>query len=314
MDGGGDSVRFWAYDHIGKGTAYITALQKGGWQRVAQLKHADLLLLDVEHREREGAIRHAERWHLPVALYPHGGNPPYGKDVGHMPTEQVRVQFVAGPGHLGWHRQQDPPPRSYVVSGFPFCPQLPYKPRPEPETVVFAPLHPSAQGFMCQELRQANLNAQEWIRELFPGLTVIVSLNGSLEQNGLTPVADWLYRITDLRPGTELIDVGDVVVAVETFAYQAVARGKPTIMFPFPCVDWDGRRLAPDKASLAGYPYRIDDEDTVRAALLSEASEWRQQMIGPQFQAQTVVKACQRALRTRTSASKTRIEPSPQTT
>ncbi len=307
-------MRFWVHDHLGKARSYITALQKSGHQRVTEPKHADLFLLDVEHRERRGAIGYAEAHDLPVVIYPHGGNPPYGQEPGYLPTGQVRVQFVAAPGHVQWHRQLEPFPRNYVVSGFPFCPQAPYKPCPEPETVVFAPLHPSAQGFMCQELLDANLDAQQRIQGLFPRAKVIVSLNGSLEQNGLTPVPDWLYRVSDLQQGTLLIDLADLVVAVETFAYQAVARGKPTVMFRFPCVDWDGRQLGADDTALMGYPYRLDDEDTVMAALLREASEWRQQMVGPPFQAQTVAKACQRALRTRTSASSTRSDPVPQTT
>ncbi len=291
MGSSGNTVRFWAYDHIGKAAAYITALQKAGWQRVENIRKADLILLDIEHRERIEVLAYAERYDVPIVLYPHGAIPVPA--AAQIPSRQVRVHFVPGPGHVGHAKRKGVPRRDIVISGFPYCAQRPFKPSAVPAVVVFAPLHPSANGFMCQPLRDANLAAQHRILELFPRASVHVSLFASLADNGLLPVGGWTYHRSQqkLDPAVALIDGADLVVAVETFAALGVARGKPTVTFAAPEVDWDGNPHP--VADAIRYPYELTDG--MEEALRVEASEWRRQIIGPDFQPGTVVKTCGRA-------------------
>jgi len=294
-------VRFWVYDHIGKAQPYIKALQKAQHQQVTELRHADLILLDYEHPARSEQLGYAEAHQIPVILYPHGGNPLSfdSGQYGYEPDPHVRVQFVAGPGHITCFREQGGPERKFVISGFPWCEQRSFRPSREVSTVVFAPVHPSASGYMGEVWREANRTAQKQIWELFPNARVLVSVYATLEQNGLLPIAGWEFHASLQAISTALIDQADLVVATETFACLAIARGTPTVMFSQRQLDWDGTEFWGAKivGPLLRYPYDLSDIDQVLEALEVEATAWRNRFIGPPFNPGLVVKTCERALK-----------------
>lgn len=292
-------MNFWVYNHLGKGTAYVKALQKARHQQVRRIEHADLVLLDSEHPARTAELSMAERRGLPVCVFPHGGNPSVldNGPTGYWPSTHVATQFIPAPGHYACWKAQGGPARKFVLTGFPWCEQQPFRPTAKVETVVFAPVHPSSTGDMDRFWHEANRRAQERIRELFPAARVLVSVWFSLAQNGLDEIDGWTYLPTRLALSTDLIDQADLVVANETFACLAVARGVPTVMIDQTLADWGGRRWQGADAMdpLWWYPHAIEGD--VLKALENEAGEWRRQFIGGPFQPQTVVKACERAVK-----------------
>ena len=299
-------MRFWAYDHIGKAGPYIKALQKHRHQRVEDINHADLVLLDIEHAERKPYLDHAVQHGIPVAVYLHGGYPLARGDEPSFfqPSRHVRLHLVPAPGHIACYKAQDLPPRRYLVTGFPWTEQQPFKPSREVKTVVFAPAHPSANGYMAEPWREGNHRAQERILELFPEAKVLVSVYGTLDQNGLEPADNWEFIPSRQELGVGLIDQGDLIVAIETFACQAIAHGKPTVVFNQRMMDWHGNRPwgADAIEPIMRYPYDLDDTLSVRQALRQEVAIWRWQFVGTEFHPGLVARACERLLRTRTAA------------
>lgn len=218
-------------DHQGKGLAIAEALMSLGITCVPTLDEADILFASTDapyHTEFQW-IEIMGNWGKPVYLYPHSGPPAIEYD-GHIPvSDYVTARLVTGPGHKEvMHRYGHS--RSVCEVGWFYCAQKKFQPIPNPRKILFAPLHPWADGKTIHPDNQAR-NARVF-RDLDAlGLDLQVRYFGDEEANGLPERRDNWVKLERLDTSHAEIDEADLVVATGTFAYLAIARGKPTIYF-----------------------------------------------------------------------------------
>lgn len=175
-----------------------------------------------------------ERYHkrgVPIFMYPHAARPQIIWDGIWEVWPHTTCNFVPGPGHKEVMERYGYPLPIEVV-GWSYCPILPFAPVEKPKTVLFGPIHPSVSGWMCDEDKDANQRA---FKKLFAycrttKAQLTVRHIRKLENNGLERVAGVTY--IQGRPDLTIkeIDAADVVIGHQTFAYLAIARGKPTLM------------------------------------------------------------------------------------
>jgi|WetSurMetagenome_2_1015567.scaffolds.fasta_scaffold72279_2 hypothetical protein len=224
--------RFKLYERQDKGRKIREALQEAGYKETKGWRSAHLILADHDMR---GELLQMYREHKKFFLYPHSVRSMIIWDGIIPPTSMPACNFVFAPGHkkvmelYGYKRPIE-------VMGWTYCPILPFEPIREIRNILFAPIHPNASpdpsGRRLMDIDQ-ELNRRAFSRLHKLGIPLTVRYSGALEHNGLSPYPDVEYQVADLTLASSMLTIHnyDLIVGHQTFAYLAIASGKPTVMF-----------------------------------------------------------------------------------
>lgn len=218
-------------DHQNKSARLIQALLLEGWKLVDALEPADLLLIDTDfpmHDYRQWIDAYTE-YGAKIVIYPHGAVPNIHYDGMFTPYGKTHYHLVPAQGHADI-MQRFGYPYPTPVCGWFFSNVEPFEPTAG-ESILFAPQHPDGEGYLHPE--ELAINAAQYRALLALGKPLTVRYLGELEANGLWIELDApvIYKRGYYDNGTLDILRNDVVVASGTYAYMAVAAGKPTVLF-----------------------------------------------------------------------------------
>lgn len=291
------TVAFLCFNHQGKGEPFIRALQKKYRYLPGTLYHKDLgfVLTDNDVLNRRVKLENLRRAGIKkFFVYPHAARPSLVSAF-YETWPHTTVQFVVNGHHAEVMRRLGHVGKLESV-GWSLCPIVEFKPRSIVKNVLFAPIHPRNSA-IDKKLNQAVLD------KLYPlaragAIRLTVRYLEPFEGNGIIRYENHVdYRPGTVAPSYTMIDESDVVIAHQTYAYIAVARGVPTLMmgedFP-PHIEYrDGKRLEArgwqDYKDLIIYPLDIlNEDDTLSMMAKAAASDqaiktWRDRMIGDQF-------------------------------
>jgi len=287
----------------GKATALITALESHGWHDAPALKsNAIFVDSDTDKQFLNTMYQRGKN----IFMYPHAGSPNLINDFEHYPISPfIKAGFVSAQGHLEIQRiiGIDYP---LEVMGWHLCETRPFQKRDSYRNVLFAPIHPNADGTLSEINQKINKDTFEKLSPLVQSgeIDLTVRFIGNSKDNGLSTFENGI-RWMNVKPeidtkqiDTKQIDEADIVIGHQTFAYLAVARGIPTLMM--------GENIAPRLGSerlkdfqwskswshyknILEYPHDIlQDVDTLnlfRAVIAGDpyTNDWRERMIGKPF-------------------------------
>jgi hypothetical protein len=176
-------------------------------------------------------------------------------------------------------------------------PVLPFREVANARTITFAPIHPNGNGWLPPLYWERNRLVFEELLKL-NGIRITVRHLHSLEANGLWKVDRKNVRfVLGERDGrTTEIDTSDLVVAAQTYAFIAIARGVPTVMIDediCPCsgsepetlrevANWERYR------AIWKYPWNFPEQglaELLQAAGRYDPVEWKRRFIGDPFRA-----------------------------
>lgn len=297
---------FLIFNHQNKGNALILALWNRGYRRAgisSQVHKVDFILTDhamkIDTNARVGnltdyALAGVDRFFV----YPHTARPNVINDiVGEY--EGITAHFVSAPGHVDVMRAYGYDKPLHVI-GWSLCPIGKFRACESPQNILFAPIH----GRCAKVDHEANQKTFERLVELAKAgfIHLTVRYYRTLELSGLYEIDHpgiTYHGIEDLALDWEQIDQADVVVGHQTFAWLAVARGIPTVMFgediPPHLVPMGKGELYPRNwekyRRLMAYPYDLltcDPGKTLELLYRAAASDrdivdWKRRMIGEPF-------------------------------
>lgn len=293
---------FFCYNHQGKADSYIHALNARGWQETKDPAQARFILTDyMTSKDTSRRSQNLEIYRskgIKVFIYSHAARPNVFWDFPEQEfPRSASVHFVAAPGHLEVMRAYGYPGPIEPV-GWSLSKIRRFAPRPRLRNILFGPIHPNSNGFLCSLDKEINGEAFRQVLKLSEsGVNIQVRYIGDLRENGLWKAGGVEYIKGRKDLSTEEIDRADLVVSHQTFAYLAVSRGVPTLMM--------GERHPPrwggsDKElrfakswdkyrDLLSYPLDILEDDPKSLADIATSSDryiiqWRERMIGRQFE------------------------------
>lgn len=280
------SKTFAFHDHQNKSLGLVRTLRSLGWQPTGE--RPDLFLVDFDGPPYyQELIRRYHAQGARVLLYPHGATAQLCLDIwepspevsGYLAFSRGQAETLARMGY----------PRPVGVTGWHWCEQRPARAIPaDPGRVLFAPIHPLGNGFLHPLHEGANRSAFRNILDNFAAEAISVRLLGTAEQNGIWVEPEVEYHQAALDNTTADMDRADLVVSYGTFAYLAIARGLPTVMYgqDYPLVDGNSVEEAiaarhwQDYADLMRYPVqRVADLPGSERAV----ADWRDLFIGAQI-------------------------------
>lgn len=290
--------------HQAKANAFERALIRNEWNRGTNLYLIAAAFFDVDILNMVDMFKRLNSWGIKLFVYPHAARPNITylwKDS--IPHPFTEAYFVSGPGHIDVMRMSGVEKPVYDV-GWSFCQQLPFQPAKDLKKVLFAPMHPNA----------PHLNHKPWLHDvdIATNRMAFERLLTAKKKMGFDLKVRHIYDITDnglkYEDGVEYvagrpdnnykdIDEADLVVSTQTYAYLAIARGKPTVMM--------GENIPPKAGNspesfefirdwekikhIMMYPLDINEVNDV-PSLLWRASQtdkdiigWKSRMIGEPF-------------------------------
>ena len=299
--------RFYLSDHQNKGLAYSTALEAAGYERVWHAGENNLAMAIYDHDcgSRNVGFRNGLSYlhnqGIPVFLYPHAARPFVQYDGISEPWPHTRCMITITDGQAEILRRIGYP-CPMEACGWALCDQAPWKAvrlaKRRPLKVLFGPIHPNNNGWLSNEDRRINAATFEKLLAT-PGIQLTVRHIKRLDLSGLWTAPGVKYVLAEPNGKTDDLDQADVVVAHQTMAFLATARGKALIMF--------GDKLPPRSGNsqecfhfvsnyekyrdLMRYPLEIEDAEggpalremmelAVRENL---GAEWRERLIGEPF-------------------------------
>lgn len=314
-------MKYYYAPHQNKGDAYYHALDAAGFTITPYPDDAKFGLLDHDYikpdRDKNEFVTRPELEILaerPTFCYPHAARPQIIMDCYPDMRWPWSTMFVAAEGHAEiLDTFYDTAP--LVVAGWSLSPIREFTPvkRYRGMRVLFAPIHPNGNGWMSGVDKHANIRVHNWLADWF--------FTGEIELRvrtvkmpmiaGLTPAHDAIdYYVTRADGSYDDIEWADLVISHQTFAYMAVAMGKPTIMYhDIAChsnnmepLFW--ARYHHEYANMLRFPIQFEDyyeagrDYMVDAALEgSQAVEdWKRRMIGNEFRPEIAVETVRRFL------------------
>lgn len=224
---------FALYERQGKGAVFEKALQQSGYLSLNEWRRASFVLADHDQRQDMLQILRANK---PFFLYPHSSRSMVMWDGILPPASSVKCNFVFWEGHkkvmqiYGY-------PRPIETTGWTYCKIEPFRASKEMKRVLFAPIHPNRSAdSRGNKLARVDLDLNRRAFEILnriEGIDLTVRMYGSWADNGLL-VSNVKTSLSDLSIEgslTELKKGYDIVVAHQTFAHIAIAKGIPTVMF-----------------------------------------------------------------------------------
>lgn len=220
--------RFFCINHQGKANPYLAALRARGYRQTAMLDRASFALLDHDLGGRATTIN---KLRVPVFLYPHTARPFLQYDGMYPPHENVTAMFTIARGQQQITSMFTNRPVHPV--GWALCKQSYFRHCLFPRKILFAPIHVNGNGFLSE--REQNTNRRAFLALLKVkqehGLELRVRYLHDLHRSGLTWHEEGVEYIKGEADQSHAeIDWADVVVAHQTMAYIAIARGAPTLM------------------------------------------------------------------------------------
>lgn len=292
-------------DWQNKSRALYQALTAAGHHVVDRHEPADVLLIDTDYGV--GHYRPTLRLHRDygsrIFLYTHGKDAFLGWDGIWEPWEvDGYLTFAPGIKHV-MTSYATPYPNPVHVIGWWYCEQKPFIGGLNPRRVLFAPWHPHQGGYLPSELKALNARILDELLDTFPAEAVTVRYIHHLENNGLTELHGVTYTQGHADNSVADIDAADLVVGCGTFSLLSIARGKPTIMFgqdiqPHesyhdghyqPVASWERYR------HMMHYPFEWDEKPSIEAVMCVEPVFWKQQFIGPAFDAAGFIKILEKS-------------------
>jgi hypothetical protein len=286
-------------DHQNKSRAYREALARAGYLFTERELVNGLRFILSDADWRQTTMANAAGLRTPVFLYPHAARPMVQYD-GCVEPQPVRCMFTQAPGGkelmkiIGY-------PNPVEVTGWAYSEVRSFRPVKKVERVLFAPIHPNANGYLNQVDKDLNRRTYRALYDMCQktGAQLSIRLIGTQTGNGLdnVPTGDFVEWHQGRKNNTTAdMDTADVVVAHQTFAYLAVALGVPTVMMGEDVPPRSGNSDAgfcyvahwdDYKADLM-YPLDIlqgDPADTIaKACEGSDAvEEWKARYIGKPF-------------------------------
>lgn len=287
--------RFSCFGHQGKELPLVNALQDA-YELVSTNTPHYFCLTDSDVSGRMAQMKRMElRGIRRFFVYPHAARPSLINSM--YPTwEGTTAQFVVNDYHaevLRAYGYEKP----LETMGWHLSPVEDFKPRDtsgRAVNVLFAPVHPRNTEI------DRTMNAATFERLIAHVQTGEINLTvrhiGEIQEGGLAYVGGVQYVRGEMNQATKDMDAADVVIGHQTFAWLAVARGIPCVMFAedmpthfrlnnkyhdAPC--WKSVH------HLFRYPLDIlcvdDTMKLLRRAAQSddEIADWRRRMIGSPF-------------------------------
>jgi len=283
--------------HQGKERAYVNALRNAGYKpQTIEHVFSQFVLFDLDNGPRQEILERMHTRGIPVFIYPHAARPMVHWDGIHPVWPHTKCTFVIAPGHAKvMQRFEYSIPME--VTGWTYCEIKPFEPVEEVQKILFGPIHPADHGWMAEVDRDLNQRTfkklLDYCRECEIGLTV--RYIDSLQKSGLEPVEEVNYVQGHRDLGIREIDEADVVVGHQTFAYLALARGKPVLMMGEDIPPHTGlhgeimyARSWEKYANLLIYPLDIlagDTDELIKKACRrnGNVTTWRKDFIGDPF-------------------------------
>ena len=292
-------MKYMARNHQGKGNAYIAALYGHTLypDEAQYYGKIDFYLVDHSVSSRVRKLQMIYDGGCRVFLeYPHTARPNIIDDI-YVPWPNMTAQFVAAAGHVEILRRYGNT-KDIHVAGWSLCPIREFVPH-KLKNVLFAPIHPRNVD-MDKNVNRAAFDilyklAQKGI------INLSVRYVGNYDDCGLHKVDD--KRVKYIQGSLDLsytdMDVADLVISHQTYAWLAVARGIPCVMMaedmPMHSVPRTGDPLLAkhwdDYKELLMFPLDIlntDDPLTLlQRAVETDADilDWKRRMIGDPFDA-----------------------------
>lgn len=310
------SKTFTVHDWQGKGDAFRRALLAFGYQELSQASYRRPRILLVDHDFGNGGkgerplVTRSARQGAAVFLYPHAAMACTIWDMGYPISPLVRAHFAPSEGYAEVLRRTEYPHPAPVV-GWSLCDLRSFSPVKAVHKVLFGPMHPNRRGALYDGDRRLNALVFDRLLALVDlhGIQLTVRYLGTLEQNGLReePGVRYVQGQPDLTIAE--IDEADAVVGHNTFAYLAVARGKPVVMMAEhlpprggnpPGKIWWAQNWELYRDRLR-FPLNLPDGDAWEllcqaAAGSREVEEWRRRHIGQPFDGSHFVAELERLL------------------
>ncbi len=285
----GIASKFMLYDHQNKGRAIIEALKQKyvHHEQPSSDGFVRFLFADSDVLGRAGQMRRAQKRGVRrFFVYPHAARPSLIN--AHYPGfENTTAQFVVNEHHAEVLRRYGYG-KPIETMGWHLSPVETFKLRPAVRRVLFAPID-----------RKVNRETFDRLYKLAKrgDIHLTVRYIGLMADNGLDEMPGVEYVNGKMDNTTQMMDAADVVIAHQTFAWLAVARGIPCVMFAEDMPTHFRRRLDhyenvacwQDVAPLFRYPLDLLQEDDAlgllhRAARSdAEISDWKRRMIGDPF-------------------------------
>lgn len=287
------------FDHQNKAAAYKAALSRANYFFTERdnVQGVRFYLSDADWRKT--MMDEAASRHVPVFLYPHAARPMVIYD-GCVEPQKVRCMFTQAPGgkelmeiiHY---------PYPVEVSGWAYSEIRPFRPVEKVERVLFAPIHPNANGWLSEVDKDLNRKTYralyDWCQKT--GASMSIRLIGTRQDSGLdsVPVGEFVEWHPGRKNNTTVdMEAADVVVSHQTFAWMAVALGKPTVMMGEDVPPRSGNSDAgfcyvkhwDDYKDLLTFPLDIlngDPAEVIETAAATDEpiKEWRDRFIGKPF-------------------------------
>ena len=226
-----DKITFFIKDHQQKGQAYEQAMRNVGWKPADFTQKPTIALFDSD----------VTKWRIErikqmpdslIFLYGHTARPPLWYDFRECrPYPSTKAIFVPSTGHKQVLDRLGVEKPVHIV-GWSFCDQREFTPVPKIRKVTFAPIHANGNGWNAPVNQEINQNVMKRLlveREKHR-LAITVRYLRSLDSCGLKKEPGIRYILGQPDQSVREIDIADIVIATETYAYLAVARGIPTLM------------------------------------------------------------------------------------
>lgn len=228
----GSDKTFFYHSHQGKEKGFVLALRAAGYVPIlaqngdrSRLGRTRFMLLDLP-RGRYSSTP------AKVFFYPHAARPMVQWDGILAPWPQTACSFEHAPGGAEVLRRCGYPHPVEVV-GWSYCEQRPFRPVEKVKRVLFGPIHPNGNGYLCPTDLEINRLAFQRVLAYCraSGAKLTVRYLRGIHQNGLEKdIRGVAYNQAHPNLTVADIDAADLVVAHQTLAYLAVARGKPVLM------------------------------------------------------------------------------------
>jgi len=289
-------VNYILFDHQLKARTFSDVLALHGYNPVnRQSSHnVKFVLTDNAVLSRQRTLEELFRRGIKtIFLYPHAGRPSLVSDF-YKNWNRITAEFVSAPGHVEVMRRAGNVNKLHVV-GWSLCPVREFQPRDSVRHVLFAPIHPRNSA-VDRKVNRAVLD------KLYPlvqsrRIRLTVRYLAPFEGNGIKRYEGVEYVEGTAGPAWQQIDAADLVIAHQTFAYLAVARGVPTLMMGEdirPHVEYRNGTFIEaghweDYRDLLMYPmdflYSDDPLGMMEKTAQSDEAirEWKKRMIGDSF-------------------------------
>lgn len=287
------------------GNAFVQALNNAGYRRTDNINSADFLLMDHDDIRYQPEYKNAMATKL-IFIYPHV---PYSWFIwdGILEAKSIACNFVVSDGAKEAMRLYGYPYRVESV-GFAGMDVQSFQPT-HGTKLLFAPAHPLNDGRYPTELGlQRTREAAKWIvRHLHYFESINIRWHGkSLQSVGLGEFEGIrashvhfqninVYHGSNIRQDAlAAIGQADLVISQATFAYLAVASGKPTVFYG---CDWipdtrEGNAKHPELYKhIWAYPFVLEEMDIekvldMRTREMGALTNWKQLNLGSNFNAE----------------------------